>query len=91
MRTELADALEDVRIQLELDHKHSAAPLPVRARALKGARAAGDRNAERQALIDLAAACITAATNLPAPRKALAEIHTPADTTRRTPRTRHAA
>lgn len=74
MRREFATALEEVRLQLELDQERGAAPLPVRARALQGARAAGDRAAERQALIDLAAACVASAAQLPAPRKALAEI-----------------
>lgn len=66
--------LDEVRLQLELDQERGATPLPVRARALQGARSAGDQAAERQALIDLAAACIASAATLPAPRKALAEI-----------------
>jgi hypothetical protein len=74
MRGELARTLEEVRLQLELDQERGVTPLPVRARALQDARAARDRAAERQALIDLAAACVAAAAKLPPPRKALAEI-----------------
>jgi hypothetical protein len=46
----------------------------VRARALRAASVAGDRPAERQALIDLAGACVSRAAVLPAPRVALAEL-----------------
>jgi hypothetical protein len=73
MRGELSGVLQEVRLQLELDRERGATPLPVRARALRGARTAGDRAAERQALIDLAAACIASAAALPALRKGLAE------------------
>jgi len=83
MRRELARTLDEVRLQLELDQERGVTPLPVRARALQGARAARDRAAERQALIDLAAACIASAAKLPAPRNALAEVQT---RTRATPR-----
>jgi hypothetical protein len=74
MRGGLVGVLDEVRLQLELDEDRGATPLPVRARALQGSRAAGDRAAERRALIDLAAACVASAAALPAPRKALAEI-----------------
>ena len=50
------------------------AALSVRARALCAAGAAGDRAAERQALIDLAAACLSCASMLPAPAIAVAEL-----------------
>ena len=83
MRAELASTLEEVRLQLELDHEHGAASLPARARALQGARVAGDQAAERQALIDLAAACVASAAKLPAPSKALAESQARAGATRR--------
>jgi hypothetical protein len=55
---------------------------------------AGDRAAERQALIDLAAACLASAATLPAPRTALAEIKTrnpPAARSSTKPATRRAA
>jgi hypothetical protein len=81
MRAKLARTLEELRLQLELDQERGAAPLPVRARALQGARAACDRAAERQALIDLAAACVASAAELPAPRKALVELQAPRGTT----------
>ena len=94
MRRELSGVLDEVRLQLELDQERGAIPLPVRARALRGARMAGDRAAERQALIDLAAACIASAAMLPAPRKALAEIKARTRPTARSstkPATRRAA
>ena len=72
MRRQVASALEEVRLQLELDEERGSAPLSVPARALRGARAACDRPAERQALIDLAAACVACAPQLPAPRIAFA-------------------
>ena len=73
MRGQLSGVLDEVRLQLELDHERGTTPLSVRARALRSARTAGDRAAERQALIDLAATCIASAATLPAPRRALAE------------------
>ena len=94
MRGELSGVLDEVRLQLELDQERGATPLPVRARALRGARTAGDRAAERQALIDLAAACIAPAATQPAPRKALAEIKARSHPTARSstkPATRRAA
>ena len=75
MRGKISGVLDEVRLQLELDQERGATPVPVRARALQGARTAGDQAAERQALIDLAATCIASAATLPAPRKALAEIN----------------
>ena len=66
--------MEEIRVQLELDDQRGAAPLPVRAKALRAASAAGDRQAERQALIDLAAACLARAASLAAPRVAIAEF-----------------
>jgi hypothetical protein len=74
MRRQVASALDELRLQLELDEEWGSAPLPVRVRALGAASAAGDRAAERQALIDLAAACMARASRLPAPRLALAEL-----------------
>ena len=89
----LANVLDELRLQLELDQQRGSPPLPVRARALQGARVAGDRAAERQALIDLAAACVASAAQLPAPHKALAEIQARPSTRRssRTPPRRQAA
>ena len=69
MRRQLASALEEVRLQLEIDEERGSAPLAVRARALRDARAACDPPAERQALIDLAAACVACAAQLPAPQR----------------------
>ena len=85
--------LEELHLQLELDQQRGSTPLPVRARALQGARAAQDRAAERQALIDLAAACVTSAAQLPAPRKALADTQARTNISRspRTPPRRRAA
>lgn len=74
MRRQVEDTLQELCLQLELDEERGAAPLAVRARALRAASAAGDRAAERQALIDLAAACLSCASRLPAPRIALAEL-----------------
>ncbi len=85
MRTQVVSALEEVWLQLKLDERRGTAPLAVRARALREAKAAGDRAAERQALIDLAAACVTCAAQLPAPRKALAELHARGGGTARSP------
>ncbi len=76
MQTQLANVIDELRLQLELDEERGSAPLAVRARALSAANAAGDRAAERQALIDLAAACVARAARLPAPRLALTELQT---------------
>ena len=51
MRGELSGVLDEVRLQLELDQERGATPLPVWARAPQGPGTAGDRPAERQALI----------------------------------------
>lgn len=48
MRGQLSGVLDEVRLQLELDHERGTTPLSVRARALRSARTAGDRAAERQ-------------------------------------------
>ena len=67
-------ALFEVQLQLELDHQRGVPPLTPRARALQQARASGDQRAQRQALIDLAAACVAMAAKLPAPVHALNEL-----------------
>jgi len=67
-------ALLEVQLQLELDEQRGAPPLAPRARALQQARASGDQQAQRQALIDLAAACIATAAGIPAPVHALDEL-----------------
>jgi hypothetical protein len=67
-------ALLEVQLQLELDEERGVPPLAPRARALQQARASGDEQAQRQALIDLAAACIAIAARLPAPTHALDEL-----------------
>jgi len=67
-------ALLEVQLQLELDEERGVPPLAPRARALQQARASGDERAQRQALIDLAAACIAIAARLPAPIHALDEL-----------------
>ena len=67
-------ALFEVQLQLELDHQRGVPPLTPRARALQQARASGDQQAQRQALIDLAAACVAMAAKLPAPVHALNEF-----------------
>jgi hypothetical protein len=66
-------------LQLELDDQRGAPPLAPRARALQQARASGDQRAQRQALIDLAAAYVAMAARLPAPVHALNELERRAD------------
>ena len=72
MHADYNHTLKEVALQLELDEVRGAASLPARATGLRHARAAGDAPAERQALIDLAAACVALAARIPAPRRALA-------------------
>jgi hypothetical protein len=67
-------ALLEVQLQLELDERRGVPPLTPRARALQQARASGDHQAQRQALIDLAAACTAMAARIPAPINALDEL-----------------
>jgi hypothetical protein len=67
-------ALLEVQLQLELDEQRGVPSLSSRARALQQARASGDQQAQRQALIDLAAACVAMAARLPAPIDALNEV-----------------
>ena len=67
-------ALLEVQLQLEFDEQRGVPPLAPRARALQQARASGDQQAQRQALIDLAAACVAMAARLPAPILALSEL-----------------
>lgn len=87
MNVQHEHALLEVQLQLELDEQRGMPSLSPRARALQQARASGDQQAQRQALIDLAAACVAMATRLPAP------IHALNDVTRRTttPRLPHPA
>jgi hypothetical protein len=73
MHADCNHTLKEVAVQLELDEVRGAASLPARATGLRHARAAGDAPAERQALIDLAAACVALAARIPAPRRALAD------------------
>ena len=73
MRVQCERALLEVQLQLELDEQRGVPPLAPRARALRQARAAGVEQAQRQALIDLAAACVALAARLPAPIQALNE------------------
>lgn len=73
MHADCKHTLQEVALQLELDEVRGAPSLPARATSLRHARAAADAAAERQALIDLAAACVALAARLPAPRRALAE------------------
>jgi hypothetical protein len=82
VRGRVASALGEVGLQVELDQERGTAPLTVRARALRAASAACDRAAERQALIDLAAACVARAATLRAPRIALAELQARGGTAR---------
>jgi hypothetical protein len=70
----MSHALLEVQLQLELDEQRGVPPLTPRARALQQARASGDQQAQRQALIDLAAACVAMAARLPAPMHALNEL-----------------
>ena len=63
-----------LQLQLELDQQRGVPPLTPRARALQQARASGNQRAQRQALIDLAAACVAMAAKLPAPVHALNEF-----------------
>jgi hypothetical protein len=67
-------ALLEVQLQLELDQQRGVPPLAPRAQALQQARASGNQHAQRQALIDLAAACVAIAARLPAPIHALNEL-----------------
>jgi len=67
-------ALLEVQLQVELDEQRGVPPLAPRARALQEARASGDQQAQRQALIDLAAVCIAMAGRIPAPINALDEL-----------------
>ena len=64
-------ALLELQLQLELDEERGVPPLAPRARALQQARVSGDQQAQRQALIDLAAACVAIAATLPPPVHAL--------------------
>lgn len=77
MRVQCERALLEVQLQLELDEQRGLPPLAPRARALRQARAAGVEQAQRQALIDLAAACVAMAARLPAPIQALNERELP--------------
>ena len=67
-------ALLEVQLQLELDEQRGVPALAPRARALQQARASSDQQAQRQALIDLAAACVAMAARLPVPIHALNEL-----------------
>jgi hypothetical protein len=68
MQTDRASVLRELEVQLELDDHRGRAPLAARVRAVAQAGEVGERDAERQALIDLAAACLRRAETLPAPR-----------------------
>ena len=46
MRGALANVLDELRLQPKLDQQRGSPPLPVSARALQGARVAGDRAAK---------------------------------------------
>jgi hypothetical protein len=82
MSVEHERALIEVQLQLELDEQRGVPALAPRAQALRQARASGDQQAQRQALIDLAAACVAMAARLPAPTHAPNELK-PRTTTRR--------
>jgi hypothetical protein len=60
--------LRELEVQLELDDHRGCAPVAARVRAVAQAREGGERETERQALVDLAAACLRRAETLPAPR-----------------------
>ncbi|MGP0052889.1 MAG: hypothetical protein ACLPZR_29195 [Solirubrobacteraceae bacterium] len=68
MQADRASVLRELDVQLELDDHRCCAPLAARVRGVAQAQNAGERNAERQALVDLAAACLRRAETLPAPR-----------------------
>ncbi len=68
MQAVRASVLRELEVQLELDDHRGCAPLSARVRAVARAREAGGHDAERQALVDLAAACLRRAERLPAPR-----------------------
>jgi hypothetical protein len=59
--------LRELEVQLELDEHRDCAPVAARVRALARTRADEGADAERQALVELAAACILRAETLPAP------------------------
>jgi hypothetical protein len=59
--------LRELEVQLELDEHRGCAPVAARVRALARTRAGGGAESERQALVELAAACIRQAETLPAP------------------------
>jgi hypothetical protein len=60
--------LRELEVQLELDEHRDCAPVAARVRALARAGAGRRVDAERQTLVELAAACILRAETLPAPR-----------------------
>jgi len=70
MQADRASVLRELEVQLELDDHRGCAPFVGRVRAVAQAREVGERDAERQALVDLAAACLRRAETLPAPRLA---------------------
>jgi hypothetical protein len=68
MQADRASVLRELEVQLELDDHRGCAPVTARVRALARAENAGGREAERQALVDLAAAYLRRAEALPAAR-----------------------
>ncbi|MGO9750152.1 MAG: hypothetical protein ACLP22_01250 [Solirubrobacteraceae bacterium] len=68
MQADRASVLRELEVQLELDDHRGCAPLVARVRAVARAGEVGGRDAERQALVDLAAACLRRAETLPVPR-----------------------
>ncbi|MGO9899898.1 MAG: hypothetical protein ACLP0J_09440 [Solirubrobacteraceae bacterium] len=68
MQPDRASVLRELEVQLELDDHRGCAPLAARVQAVARSQNAGERDAERQALVDLAAACIRRAETIPAPR-----------------------
>ncbi len=68
MQADRASVLRELEVQLELDDHRGCAPFAGRVRAVAQAGEVGERDAERQALVDLAAACLRRAETLPAPR-----------------------
>jgi len=67
MRASRASVLRELEVQLELDEHRDCAPVAARVQALARTHADGQEHAERQALVELAAACIRQAETLPAP------------------------
>ena len=68
MQADRASVLRELEVQLELDDHRGFAPFAGRVRAVAQAGEVGERDAERQALVDLAAACLRQAERLPGPR-----------------------